>query len=219
MDYSVYQSDVLQNLLNSYWNNQLQTPTTDEAEQVDNQQEDDTENNDLQNKYDDLLSQNDELQRQLDDYDFQKNNDLTFLNSMFDDNNGHQPDNFTDEANVYRNGAKPTTNADIAWLKTKNKSVNLTNLDQTIGSYLNSLPNDYKQSLVATSGNDGDVHVPNSKHYKGEAVDLRYNQDIYNYISKDPNLQALGLKVLPPNHGTAPHIHIERKKYGGKIKC
>lgn len=107
----------------------------------------------------------------------------------------------------------------LDWLKKKTSNVKFQNLNSNISKYLNTLPENLRSGLVATSGNDQD-HVEDSKHFSDNAIDLRFNKQAYDFISKDPVLQRLGLKVLNPNHGTAPHIHLESnkpqtKKYGG----
>ena len=101
-------------------------------------------------------------------------------------------------------------NYDLSWLKTKNDNVNIKNTSLKISQYLNSLPPQLKAQALATSGSDGvGVHSKNSKHFSGNALDLRYNKNLYNYIINDPIFKRAGLKILNSNHGTAPHIHIE----------
>jgi hypothetical protein len=104
--------------------------------------------------------------------------------------------------------------SNINWLRTKSNNVKFQGLNQNISKYLNTLPDNLRGSLLATSGND-QQHVKNSKHYEDEALDLRFDKQAYDFMTKDPVLQRLGLKVLPPDHGTAPHIHLEKMKYGG----
>lgn len=100
----------------------------------------------------------------------------------------------------------------IDWLSKKDKSVDISGLSPKLIDYLNSLPDNVRNKLIATSGRDSmDVHQKGSRHGTGEAIDLRYSPDLYNYISQDPNLQKAGLKLLNPNHGTAPHLHIQTK--------
>lgn len=99
----------------------------------------------------------------------------------------------------------------LDWLPTKDKSVNIKGTSSKLTEYLNGLPPNVKASLLATSGNDSDTHVENSRHYRGEAVDFRYNDNVYNYMLNDPHLAESGLKILNPNHGTSKHIHIQTK--------
>jgi hypothetical protein len=109
----------------------------------------------------------------------------------------------------------PQQNSNLSWLKTKNKGVNLNGLSPVISKYLATLPKDIQEELVATSGNDGDEHVEGSQHYEGNAIDLRYNDKAWNYMQNDPKFASMGLKTIDPNHGTAKHIHIQKKQYGG----
>jgi hypothetical protein len=104
--------------------------------------------------------------------------------------------------------------SDLSWLKKKSENVKISNLNSKISKYLSGLPENLKQKLTATSGND-QQHVKNSKHYNNNALDLRYDEDLYNFIQNDPVRQELGLKLLNPNHGTAKHLHLEYQ-YGGK---
>jgi hypothetical protein len=104
-------------------------------------------------------------------------------------------------------------NTDLDWLKTKTDAVKLQNLGAPLSRYLNTLPSSLRNQLVATSGNDQE-HVQNSDHYSNRAVDLRYNDEAYKYMLNDPNRKQYGVKMLNPNHGTAPHIHLDYQ-YGG----
>ena len=217
-NYDAYDTGFLENILNQYWNNQQAPQQQAPKEDVPQEQNTQEDSPDYESQISDLTDKNNTLQRQLDDYDFQMNgkpNDTSFLNSLFS-TDGNTPTDFTNESDAYRKGINVTTNKNISWLKTKDSSVNLSDLNEGISSYLNSIPDKYKNSLLATSGDDYSGHVKNSKHFSGNAIDLRYNPDLYNYIANDPSLQSSGLKVLNPNHGTAPHIHIQTKKYGGE---
>lgn len=100
-------------------------------------------------------------------------------------------------------------------LKTKDSSVNISKTDNRLLKYLNSLPENIKSSLLITSGNDYDGHENNSKHYSNKALDLRYVPQLHDYIKNDPTAKALGINVLNPNHGTAPHTHIQIRQNGG----
>lgn len=102
----------------------------------------------------------------------------------------------------------------LEWLNRKTKNVNLQGLNGNISKYLNTLPENLRKALVATSGND-DKHMKGSKHYNSNAIDLRYNEEAYKYMMNDPIFKQMGLKMANPNHGTAPHLHIETMKYGG----
>ena len=116
-------------------------------------------------------------------------------------------------------GLKDNPTSSATWLKKKDSSVNLEGMSGRILSYLETLPETLRDKLLATSGNDSDVHVKGSKHYKGSALDLRFDKDVYEYLKNDPNFKNSGLSVLDPNHGTAPHLHIEEKMFGGKYKA
>lgn len=116
-------------------------------------------------------------------------------------------------------GLKDNPASSATWLKKKDNSVNLEGMSGRILSYLETIPESLRDKLLATSGNDSDVHVKGSKHYKGSAIDLRFDKDVYEYLKNDPNFKNSGLNVLDPNHGTAPHLHIEEKMFGGKYKA
>ena len=103
----------------------------------------------------------------------------------------------------------------LEWLQTKDNSVNISNTSSKLAKYLNSLPIEIKKELLATSGNDSDVHSENSRHYKGEALDFRFNDKVYNYMVNDPLFKSMNLSIPNPNHGTAKHIHLEERAYGG----
>lgn len=105
----------------------------------------------------------------------------------------------------------------LGWLNTKDKSVNIGGTSSKLSQYLNSLPENIKNELIATSGNDSSVHMKGSKHDTGEAVDFRYNKEVYNYMLNDPLFKQLNLNIPNPNHGTAPHIHLEQREFGGDL--
>lgn len=142
------------------------------------------------------------------------NTDMEFLNFLFDEKDVEsQGGNSIGQARNFVDGVNP----DLNWLKTKTNNVKLGGLNANISKYLSGLPANLRSGLVATSGND-DTHAEGSKHYGNNAIDLRFNQQAYDFISNDPVAKNLGLKVLNPNHGTAKHIHLESKQYGGKYQ-
>lgn len=106
----------------------------------------------------------------------------------------------------------------LGWLNTKDNSVNISGTSSKLSQYLNSLPQNIKNELLATSGNDSDVHMKDSKHDLGKAVDFRFNKDAYEYMLNDPLFKNMNLHIPNPNHGTAPHIHLEEREFGGKYK-
>lgn len=110
-----------------------------------------------------------------------------------------EPYNYTEE-NI--------SNENIPWkwaLKSNNTSVE--NLNNNIKRYLNTLEQEYQNLILATAGSDGS-HATNSRHYNNNAVDLRFNEKLYNRIKNDPNRLKYGLVLINPNHGNAPHIHL-----------
>lgn len=151
-------------------------------------------------------------------FDFDKeeddNTDMELLSFLFSEKEGD-----AEGAGNLRNTNRVVNINDVPngleWLKAKSANVKFQSLDQNISKYLNTLPDNLRKGLVATSGND-DKHAKGSKHYDNQAIDLRFDDKVYNFIQNDPVFQQLGLKVLDPNHGTAPHIHIEKKQFGGK---
>lgn len=98
---------------------------------------------------------------------------------------------------------------DISWLKKKNDTVNIENLSPSIKQYLNTIPAALKDSMLVTSANDYAGHAKGSEHYKDNAVDLRFNKNLYNYIINDAVAKQMGITTLNPNHGTAKHIHLQ----------
>ena len=95
-----------------------------------------------------------------------------------------------------------------AWKwKVKSNSVKLAKLNSGITDYLNILPEEVQNEIIATSGNDSN-HGKISRHYKNNAIDLEFSQKVWDYIEKDPNRLKYGLTLLDPNHGTAKHIHL-----------
>lgn len=91
--------------------------------------------------------------------------------------------------------------------KTKHKTTDLSKVDQNLIAYLQTLPQDLQDKIFVTAGTDG-KHSEKSRHYSGKALDLRFDQDIWNYIEKDPNRHRMGLTLLDPDHGSAKHIHL-----------
>lgn len=156
------------------------------------------------------------------DYDYDddgvSDNDLALINSMF---NNEQAPQEQEQANSspYTTGYYNTSPqaVDLNWLKLKSNNVKLAGLNQNISKYLTGLPEDVRANLVATSGNDQE-HTQGSEHYDNNAIDLRYDDKAYNFIKNDPTAQQMGIKMLNPNHGTAPHIHLQSKQYGGSVK-
>lgn len=91
--------------------------------------------------------------------------------------------------------------------KTKHKTTDLSKVDNNLIAYLQTLPKNLQDQIVVTAGTDG-KHSETSRHYKGNALDLRFNQDVWNYIEKDPNRHRMGITLINPDHGSAKHIHI-----------
>lgn len=135
--------------------------------------------------------------------------DMEFLNFLFSEKS-------TSSSGMIEANNVLSENVSLDWLKRKSDKVKLNGLNPSISKYLTSLPEDLRSSLVATSGND-DKHSKNSLHYNNNAIDLRFNQRAYEYIKNDPVAKKLGINLLNPNHGTAPHLHLETKKTGGVV--
>lgn len=91
--------------------------------------------------------------------------------------------------------------------KRKSDAVTVNSLDNNILAYLDTLEPEYQEMLIATAGSDG-THSRTSRHYKSKAIDLRYNQALWNRVEKDPNRIKYGITLLDPNHGTGPHLHL-----------
>lgn len=70
------------------------------------------------------------------------------------------------------------------------------------------------RKIGITSANDQSDRLkrsPKSQHRSGYAIDLQYDEDVYNYLVANPDVLG-NFEVIPPDHGTAPHIHIQLKK-------
>ena len=145
--------------------------------------------------------------------DDQTASDIALLDFIFSGSSSEQ--NPEGAGSLLNAGTVISNNTNLDWLHRKTNNVNIDNLNPNISKYLNNLPKALQDKLVATSGND-DKHATNSRHYHNNALDLRYDQDVYNHIKNDPVAKQLGITTLDPNHGTAPHIHIQTKQYGGK---
>jgi len=103
---------------------------------------------------------------------------------------------------------KTDTNSDGKWKwDRKGSHVYVEGLDKNIIAYLNTLEPEYQKMILATAGSDG-KHTKNSRHYSNKAVDLRFNQQLYDRVMKDPKRKEFGITLLDPNHGTAPHLHL-----------
>lgn len=100
------------------------------------------------------------------------------------------------------------------WLK-KYDNIDLSRMNPKILSYLGSLPEDLQKEITITSANDG-KHSKDSYHYKDRAIDLAYNEKLYNHIATDANRHMSQLTLIDPNHGTAPHIHLSLANPGGR---
>lgn len=174
------------------------------------------EENDLQSQYDDLNNRYEEQ--------------LTLNQQLQDQISNNQPsyqesDYLEDEPNfmmdfIYKNvitnpvefsATNKYSLSNLNDFRTKDASVNVSNIDERLQGYLENLPPDLQEKILVTSGNDFGGHVKGSKHYQGQALDLRYDPDLYNYIAADSTKDKYSLKTLDPNHGTAKHIHLQVK--------
>lgn len=170
---------------------------------------------DKQEQQDPQTDQNDEQQQDTQepdtDYDDSGAADMSLLNMLFNEQTPQSSGDYSGINNVVG------SNVDLSWLKTKSANVKLGGLNANLSKYINQLPEDIRSNLVATSGNDQD-HAEGSAHYDNRAIDLRFNKRAYDFIQNDPVAKSLGISTLPPDHGTAPHIHLQTKKYGGSAK-
>ena len=127
---------------------------------------------------------------------------VKYAESVFDPNFNYLSEKAKD------NHTEPKIDNDISWKwKLKHGSVGVSKLNKNILSYFNTLEPEYQDLILATAGSDG-KHSINSRHYKNNAVDLRFNDKLYNRIKNDPKRLKYGLSLIDPNHGTAPHIHL-----------
>jgi hypothetical protein len=95
--------------------------------------------------------------------------------------------------------------------KLNSKDTRIENLNESLLSYLDTLPSNIRNQIVITSGNDSD-HTSNSRHDSNNAVDMRYTDAAYNYMEKDPTRIKKQITLLNPNHGTGKHIHLSHGK-------
>jgi hypothetical protein len=168
----------------------------------------------MQRDNDDLKSQNEKLAKELRSLRFSDNSAIKsddYLSYAIDGGDASSVLNMVmaDEVNENWSGSTGLN------IPVKSDNVNLGGVTPTLTGYVNSLTKRFGSKILATSGND-QKHAPGSKHYSGNALDLRYFPEVHEYIAKDPVAKKLGLKVLPPKHGTAPHTHIEKRQYGGE---
>lgn len=96
------------------------------------------------------------------------------------------------------------------WAK-KYKTTSLSRLDPKITEYLGTLPPELQKKFRITATSDGS-HSKKSLHYSNKAVDMSYDQEVWDYISKDPRRHEFGLTLINPDHGTAKHIHLSNAK-------
>ena len=83
----------------------------------------------------------------------------------------------------------------------------MANLNPNLIKYIDTLPPAIQEKVLATSGNDSG-HSKTSRHYHDSAIDLRYDEEVWKHIEKDPNRLKYGLTLLNPDHGSAKHIHL-----------
>lgn len=170
---------------------------------------------------DELEELNDEEVQQTDPstHDFENEessaSDNAILSYLFSEKESPVRNTYTDADTVFASDENGE-NINLSWLNRKSKNVNLGGLNSNLSKYLVDLPDDIKNNLTATSGNDQE-HATNSKHYNNNALDLRYNDKAYKYILNDPKAKEYGINMLNPNHGTAKHIHLETKQVGGDV--
>jgi len=102
-------------------------------------------------------------------------------------------------------------NPDLKGWRIRNMGFDYKKLDQDVISYLDSLPTELQRKVRVTSV-AGDKHATNSRHYKHQAIDLGYDEDLFNYIGQDVNRKNVIL--INPNHGTGKHLHISKRTGG-----
>lgn len=195
-----------------YFDSDLVQILTNEIEQDDEVQETPVEESPAQDVFDFDNQQMDDTDNELLSFLFQREGSQEGAGTLSVAQN-QVPDY---QMNLLRQYDPNTMTTDISWLKTKSDKVKLQNLGTPLSKYLNTLPQALREKALATSGND-QKHVENSRHYKDKAIDLRYNKELYDYILKDPIRKQMGLRLLDPNHGNAPHIHLDYQ-YGGKYE-
>lgn len=191
----------------------------EEPENVEQHEEDGRDYDELQGRYDELMNEFETLKSNPESTEGVPDDTMAWL---FESSQHNGPLDFTQSANqiMERNMIEEKMeasgeSADVSWLPRKSNNVNVEGLHSTLKQYINTLPDDLKKEMLATSGND-QSHVKGSKHYENKALDLRYKPKLHEYIAKDPLAKQFGINVLDPNHGTAPHTHMYINQYGGE---
>jgi hypothetical protein len=95
-------------------------------------------------------------------------------------------------------------------------SVSLKHVSPQLKSIVSNLQNVLfpDKNIGITSANDQSNRLKRSTkslHRSGYAIDLKYDKDVYDYLVANPDILG-SFEVIPPDHGTAPHIHIQLKK-------
>lgn len=98
-----------------------------------------------------------------------------------------------------------TSSRTLKWNNPYNK--NISDLHSNLTSYFKTLPTHIWERLVVTS-TDGGKHAKNSAHYRNQAIDFGYDQEVWDYVANDPNRLKYNVNLIDPNHGTAPHFHF-----------
>lgn len=180
----------------------IQEQEIPEEDAIEPSEEDTPDEEDWKGKYDDLQNENETLKNQVADFRFAQNEAIQNDDLLY---NAYNQGGNSSILNMVMGDEIEDVN-----FQTKSNKVSFANFDPTLKGYLNDLQNKFGNKIVVTSANDQE-HATNSRHYKGEAVDLRFSPEVHKYIENDPLAKQLGLSVLNPNHGTAPHTHLQRK--------
>lgn len=171
----------------------------------------------LDNEEEDVSLYNEDEDSLFEDLDEDTLTFLDLLDEGYDNEDDFEDDwsdlefdlDFEDDSST---GSDPNNIQSLFAPKIKSSSVNYDAVNNRLKSYLASLPSDLRDKVVVTSGKDG-THAKNSKHYLGNAVDLRFDKTLHNYI--EGTARNYGLKTMNPFHGTAPHTHLEVMQMGG----
>lgn len=119
--------------------------------------------------------------------------------------------NTSDSADLNIDDIRQHLNDNINIKTSDGEAKDFSSTDPGLAKYIYDLPKNIQDLITLTSATGGpnDKRVNPKAHTSGKALDLRFNQELYDYLVNDPKLKELGIKIPNPNHGTGKHIHIE----------
>lgn len=116
-----------------------------------------------------------------------------------------------DKETVYQRNNRINLDSQLKISPNNKDSVSLKYVDMGLKQMVLEIQNTpgYEKVFITSANDQSDnLNRQNSLHRKGSAIDLTYNESLYNFLLNDPDFNKR-YKVVPPDHGTAKHIHIE----------